>query len=117
MAKAPEEITRKRCGARNVIAAISNPFNQRGVCGHAAPILGEGGRAAAEAAQRAHRRELERGRSDDEPDLFEWRYRLGFVTVMLCRVCVLAAYQDARAAAARLRRTIEGAVTDLEEGR
>lgn len=55
--------------------------------------------------------------SEPEPDLFEWRYRLGYVTVMLCRVCVLAAYQDARAAAAKLRRTIEGVVTDLEEGR
>lgn len=52
--------------------------------------------------------------SDEEPDLFFWRWRLGFVTVTLCRVCVLAAYQDARAEAARLRREMLETLRMLE---
>lgn len=52
--------------------------------------------------------------SDIEPDLFFWRWRLGFVTVTLCRVCVLKAYQDAKAEAAKLRREMERALRLLE---
>lgn len=40
---------------------------------------------------------------DVEPDLFMWRYRLGFLTLTVCRVCVLSAYQDAKAEASKLR--------------
>jgi hypothetical protein len=47
---------------------------------------------------------------DVEPDLFVWRWRVGFATFSVCRVCVLAAYQDVRAEAARLRATIRTAV-------
>ena len=53
---------------------------------------------------------------DEEPDLFVWRYRLGFLTVTTCRVCVLGAYQDARAEASRLRKAIADAV-HITEGR
>jgi len=47
---------------------------------------------------------------DIEPDLFVWRYRLGFLTLTVCRVCVLAAYQDTKASADRLRAAIRQAL-------
>ena len=61
---------------------------------------------------------------DVEPDLFFWRWRVGIVTVTVCRVCVLAKYQDTKAAlarataeAARLRQTIDSAVAISEKRR
>jgi len=43
-----------------------------------------------------------------EPDLFSYVFKLGFVTVYVCKQCLLGAYR-------KLRRTIERAVD--EEGR
>lgn len=48
---------------------------------------------------------------DEQPDLYFWRWRLGFMTVTMCRVCVLAAYQDAKAEARRLRETLNRALS------
>jgi hypothetical protein len=49
---------------------------------------------------------------DEEPDLFFWRWRLGFVTVTVSRVDVLRAYRKlkdaARDALALLNRDGEG---------
>lgn len=53
---------------------------------------------------------------DVEPDLFEWRFRLGFLTVTVCRVCVLTAYQDAKAEAQKLRGAIASAI-NITDGR
>jgi hypothetical protein len=44
-----------------------------------------------------------------EPDLFSHVFKLGFVTVYVCRVCLLAAYR-------KLRSTIAEAV-NMTEGR
>lgn len=58
---------------------------------------------------------------DVEPDLFFWRWRFGFVTLTVCRVCVLAAYWEtksalarAKAEAAKYRQTIDTAVQEVE---
>lgn len=51
---------------------------------------------------------------DDEPDLFLWRWRLGFVTVTVSRVDVLRAYQELKARAEQLRETAREAVRRLE---
>ncbi len=58
---------------------------------------------------------------DVEPDLFFWRWRIGFLTLTVCRVCVLAAYQDVKAAkdrasreAEHLRATIRNAVATAD---
>lgn len=47
---------------------------------------------------------------DREPDLFLIRWRLGFVTVGVCRVCLLDSYR-------KLRRTIVESVVRSEEKR
>ena len=44
---------------------------------------------------------------DVEPDLFVFRFRLGFITVSVCRASLLEAYR-------KLRRTIERAIDDTE---
>lgn len=45
--------------------------------------------------------------SDAQSDLFFWRVRFGVVTVTMCRICFIAALQDARAEVARLQRIID----------
>lgn len=45
---------------------------------------------------------------DVQPDLFEFRWRLGFVTASLCKVCVLDAYE-------KLRGTIAETISTLEQ--
>jgi hypothetical protein len=47
---------------------------------------------------------------NSEPDLFSHVFRLGFVTVYVCRQCLLEAYR-------KLRRTIEEVVRKDGEGR
>jgi len=47
---------------------------------------------------------------DREPDLFLIRWRLGFVTVSVCRVCVLGRYRE-------LRRRIDEVIRMEDEGR
>lgn len=47
---------------------------------------------------------------NSEPDLFSHVFKLGFVTVYVCKRCLLEAYR-------KLRSTIEDAVGRNEEGR
>jgi len=50
-----------------------------------------------------------------EPDLFFWELVLGFATLRICRVCLLAKYQEAKAEAAKLRRAVASAVHTSEQ--
>lgn len=45
---------------------------------------------------------------DVEPDLFVFRWRLGFLTVCVCRVCVLERYRKLKAAIGQAIATTEG---------
>lgn len=49
--------------------------------------------------------------ADQEPDLFRWRRRFGWVTVSLCNVELLAKLREVRAEVIRLRGLIASAIS------
>lgn len=51
---------------------------------------------------------------DRQAGLFLWRWRLGFLTLTVCRVCVLGAYREAKAEAARLREAMTQALLRVD---
>lgn len=51
---------------------------------------------------------------DVEQDLFYWRIRFGFMTLMFCRTSVLAKYREVKAEAAKLRESIVDAIRRAE---
>ena len=44
---------------------------------------------------------------DDEPDLFIWRWRLGFLTISFCRVCLLSRIRQFRSVAQQSIATLD----------
>jgi len=55
--------------------------------------------------------------TDQEPDLFRWRRRFGFLTVTIRQVEWVARVRELEAEVAKLRDTIARAIRKSEEGR
>lgn len=51
---------------------------------------------------------------DVEPDLFLWRWRLGFLTLSVCRVCLLTRIRMFRNAAAQSIATLDQRVRERD---